>query len=102
MSRVKHCPGPISRRNLLQVGSIGLAGLGFADLLRLQSEAKAATGSSADTSVIFVWLPGGAPHIDLCDMKPDAPEEIRGAVRPVRADVPWPACREGVSLDGRL
>src|SRR6476659_9364116 len=87
MSSVKHCPGPISRRNLLQVGSIGLAGLGFADLLRLQAEAKAATGSSPDTAVIFIWLPGGAPHIDTYDMKPEAPEEIRGAFRPVSTNV---------------
>jgi hypothetical protein len=88
MSTVRKCSGPISRRGLLQVGSLGLAGLGFADLLHLQSQAKAAAGSSPDTSVIFVWLPGGPPHLDMYDMKPDAPEEIRGPFRPISTNVP--------------
>jgi hypothetical protein len=99
---MKHCPGPFSRRSLLQVGSIGLAGLGFADLLKLQSEAKAATGSSPDTSVIFIWLPGGAPHIDTYDMKPDAPEEIRGAFRPVSTNVPGLDVCELLPLHAKL
>jgi len=82
------CPGPVSRRNLLQIGSIGLAGLGFADLLRLQSQATAASGSLPDTAVIFVWLPGGPPHLDMYDMKPEAPAEVRGEFHPVSTNVP--------------
>lgn len=83
------CPGPLSRRNLLQIGTMGLAGLGFSDLLKLQSDAKAAGVPDAeDKAVIFVWLPGGPPHLDMYDMKPEAPEEIRGPFNPIKTNVP--------------
>jgi hypothetical protein len=71
----------------LEIGAIGFAGLGFADLLRLQSEAKAA-GESHDKAVIFVWLPGGPPHLDMYDMKPEAPSEVRSIFQPVATNVP--------------
>jgi hypothetical protein len=38
--------------------------------------------------VIFVWLPGGPPHMETYDMKPDAPEEYRGDFRPIHTNVP--------------
>src|SRR6185295_17173309 len=41
-----------------------------------------------DTSVILLWLDGGPSHLDLYDMKPDAPEEYRGIWRPIRTNVP--------------
>lgn len=88
MTNKSGCPGPLSRRNLLQIGTVGLAGLGFSDLLRLQSEAKAAGNPDKDPAVIFVWLPGGPPHLDMYDMKPDAPDEIRGPFRPISTNVP--------------
>jgi hypothetical protein len=43
---------------------------------------------ATDTSVIFVWLPGGPPHLDTYDMKPDAPAEYRGDFRPIHTNVP--------------
>ncbi len=82
------CPGPVSRRGFLEIGSVGLAGLGFADLLRLQAQAKEKNPQAEDTAVIFVWLPGGPPHLDMYDMKPEAPEEIRGPFRPISTNVP--------------
>jgi len=85
----KHCSGPISRRSFLQVGSLATSALGFSDLLRLRSIAKETTGqSSPDTSVIFVWLPGGPPHMETYDMKPDAPAEYRGIFSPIKTNVP--------------
>jgi hypothetical protein len=78
--------GP-SRRNFLSVGALGLGGLSLADLLRL--EAHAAGGESPrPKSIIFVYLPGGPSHIDLYDMKPDAPAEIRGEFKPIKTNVP--------------
>jgi hypothetical protein len=76
-----------SRRAFLRVGALGLGGLTLADLLRL--EAKAASGASGK-SIIMVYLPGGPSHIDLYDMKPEAPVEIHRrrrhhAGRPQRA-----------------
>jgi len=88
MSIAPRCLDPVSRRSILQVGSLGLSGLGLADLLRLQAEAKSAGGSDPDTAVIFVWLPGGPPHMETYDMKPNAPEENRGIFKPIHTNVP--------------
>ena len=83
------CPGPVSRRSFLEVGSLGLGMLGLSDMLRIR--AAAAEGqpprSTADTSIIFIWLPGGPPHMEMYDMKPEAPEEYRGIFRPVPTNV---------------
>ncbi|MBN9517242.1 DUF1501 domain-containing protein [bacterium] len=77
--------GGATRRNFLSVGALTLGGLSLADLLRL--EARGADRDSTPKSVIFVYLPGGPSHIDLYDMKPDAPAEIRGEFRPIRTTV---------------
>ncbi len=80
------CCDGLSRRNFLAVGSLFLGGLSLADLLRLQ--ARAGSQPPAPRSVIMVYLPGGPSHIDLYDMKPDAPVEIRGEFKPSRTNVP--------------
>jgi hypothetical protein len=82
------CPGPVSRRSFLQTGAIGLGGIGLADLLRLRADGSTVAGSHPDTSVILVWLPGGLPHMEMYDMKPEAPAEFRGEFRPVPTNVP--------------
>src|SRR5262245_33112248 len=82
----KYCDG-LSRRSFLKVGVSGLAAMGLGDLARLRAQAPAA-GASHDTSVILLWLDGGPSHMDLYDMKPDAPEEYRGIWRPIRTRVP--------------
>lgn len=87
-SRVNVCPGPVNRRSFLQMGALGLGGLGLADLLRLKAQGADSLGKRDDTSVIFVWLPGGPPHLDMYDMKPDAPAEYRGAFHPIHTNVP--------------
>ena len=78
--------GP-SRRNFLSVGTLTLGGLSLADLLRLEASG-AEGGSPSPKSVIFVYLPGGPSHIDLYDMKPEAPVEIRGEFKPIKTNVP--------------
>ncbi len=84
----QHCPGPISRRSVLKAGALGVGGLGLSQLLQLRAEAKQAAVSQPDTSIIFIWLPGGPPHMETYDMKPDAPAEYRGDFRPIRTNVP--------------
>lgn len=81
------CPGPMSRRSFLTLGSLGVCGLGMADLLRLKAQA-AGSGIDPDTSIIFVWLPGGPPHMEMYDMKPNAPTEYRGQFSPINTNVP--------------
>ncbi len=86
MSFSPRCLGPATRRSFLQAGAVAFTGLGLADLLRLR--AAAASQSDPDTSIIFLWLPGGPPHMETFDMKPDAPEDYRGVFRPIGTNVP--------------
>lgn len=65
-----------------------MGGFGMSDLFRMR-EAEAASRAAADpdTSVIFVWLPGGPPHMEMYDMKPDAPADYRGVFNPIPTNV---------------
>lgn len=74
----------LSRRSFLRLGGLGVAGLTLADILRAES----LSGVSRPKSVILVFLPGGPSHIDLVDLKPEAPLEIRGEFRPIDTVVP--------------
>ncbi|MFM8892743.1 MAG: DUF1501 domain-containing protein, partial [Planctomycetia bacterium] len=80
------CRGPVPRRSILEAGLIGASGLSLADLLRLRAAAAAGGPDTAlpnDTAVIFIWLPGGFPHLETYDMKPAAPSEYRGEFKPI-------------------
>ncbi|MFP6575121.1 MAG: DUF1501 domain-containing protein, partial [Pirellulaceae bacterium] len=77
----------MSRRNVLQLGGGVLGGMGLSRLLEAQA-LSAQAGPLPDTSVIFVWLPGGPPHMETYDLKPDAPEDYRGQFNPIRTKVP--------------
>ncbi|MFM7844781.1 MAG: DUF1501 domain-containing protein [Planctomycetota bacterium] len=80
------CSGPHSRRWFLQLGTLGLSGLCLADVMQLRAAAGEAK-DVPDTSVILLWLAGGPPHLDMYDMKPDAPEEYRGPFQPIATNV---------------
>jgi hypothetical protein len=84
------CSGPVGRRSFLQMGGLGVAGLGLSDLLRYEAEASIRESSHIpnDHSVIFIWLPGGMPHMETYDMKPEAPAEYRGVFNPIKTNVP--------------
>ena len=84
----KRCPGPVSRRTFLEIGGISILGLGMSDYLRYQAEAASRGDDMSDTSVIFIWLPGGPPHMETYDMKPEAPIDYRGEFKPIRTNVP--------------
>ena len=80
-----YCDG-MSRRSFLQLGVAGMASLSLGDVLRAKAASKK-LGNEKDTSVILVWLDGGPSHMDLWDMKPDAPPEYSGIWRPIRTNV---------------
>ena len=82
----KYCDG-INRRSFLKLGVSGMASLGLADVLRAKAQSAPSQGSR-NTSVILIWLDGGPSHMDLYDMKPNAPAEYRGIWRPIRTRVP--------------
>lgn len=86
------CDG-ITRRELMQVGTISTLGLALPQFLDARSEASQAAGrrsSSEPTAkaVILINLLGGPSHIDMFDMKPRAPVEIRGEFKPIATSVP--------------
>lgn len=85
-SRGRFCDG-ISRRNFLHVGALGMGGMTLADLLRAD-EARKNDASYTKKSIINIYLPGGASHIDTFDMKPEAPAEFRGEFKPIDTNVP--------------
>jgi hypothetical protein len=72
------------RRDFLKVGTAGLLGLGLADLLRLEAgTATKGPPRKKATGAILLWLAGGPSTIDMWDLKPDAPDNIRGEFKPV-------------------
>lgn len=88
--RQPHCDG-ISRRNFLRVGAFG-AGLTLADMLRARATAaesttRAAAPTSSPKSAIMIYLPGGPSHMDMYDLKPNAPKEYRGEFNPIATNV---------------
>jgi len=77
-----------SRRQFLRIGTLaplGLAGPSLADVLRAD---ETAPRSARPKSVIMIYLPGGPPHQDMVDLKPEAPSEVRGEFRPIATNVP--------------
>lgn len=69
------------------MGTLGVSGLSLSDVFRLRA-AAGETNVAPDTSVIFIWLSGGPPHMETYDMKPDAPVDVRGEFRPIQTNVP--------------
>jgi hypothetical protein len=96
------CDG-ISRRGFLKLGALSVGGLTLADLLRLEAAGvaprKAASGSKA---VIMIWLEGGPSHIDIYDLKPKAPAEVRGEYKPIATNVPGMEICEQLPRQARI
>src|SRR6516165_10429293 len=84
-------PGPrlcdgLTRREFLSAGSLGLAGLALPALFH--ARAAAATPAARTKSVIQLFLWGGPSQHETFDLKPHAPEGVRGPFRPVETNVP--------------
>src|SRR5687768_5761642 len=86
-----------SRRSLLKVGGAGLLGLTMPGLLRAGEAMNTARAAGAPAlppirprarSVVFLYQFGGPSHIDMFDMKPDAPDAVRGPHKPIKSAVP--------------
>jgi hypothetical protein len=83
----RYCDG-MSRRSFLQLGVAGMASVGLPQFLRARETSARSAGVKKDTSVILIWLDGGPSHMDLYDLKPEAPAEYRGIWKPIRTKVP--------------
>ena len=80
----RFCDG-LSRRSFLSIGSLAMGGRGLREVLA----AEAVQGNSRpNKATIMILLPGGPPHQDMVDLKPQAPSEIRGEFHPIRTNVP--------------
>ena len=79
----------IGRRDFFKIGGIALGAISPLGLSLPQVLAnEAASGGRKQINVIFMFLQGGASHLDMYDMKPNAPAEIRGKYSPARTNVP--------------
>ena len=104
-----------SRRAMLRVGGLGMLGLTMPKWLRAataggagSAKPQAVTGGRLQPlapltpitprakSVIFLYKFGGPSHLDMFDMKPDAPEAIRGPYKPMASNA------DGIQVSERL
>lgn len=77
-----------TRRDFLRLGAIGSIGLALPALLQAQETPRPNRRGPRARSVILVYLGGGLSHHDSFDLKPEAPEEIRGIYHPIASNVP--------------
>lgn len=97
---LERCAGPltISRREMIQVGGIGLLGLTLPRILRAESNAL----SPRADHCILIFLNGGPSHLDMWDLKPGAPAEIRGEFKPIDSSLPGVQVSEHLPRLSRL
>ncbi len=94
------CQGPrrISRRDMMEIGISAALGLSLPAILRAEDRRPGSGARLTPTadSCILIFLDGGPSHLDMWDMKPDAPPEIRGEFRPIATRMP------GISVSEHL
>src|SRR5262245_2759812 len=93
--RFQDCTGT-TRRNVLRIGSLGIgaSALSLPNLLAARPAANEAGQPTKKTSVVWLWLGGGASHIETFDPKMNAPGEFRSVTGEVASALP------GVTLGG--
>ncbi len=95
------CDG-VSRRSFLQVGSLAAGGLALPEMLRREASGREAGQITRRKSVILFWLAGGPSHIDMYDLKPKAPVEVRGEFKPIATNVPGIEISEHLPLQAQI
>lgn len=84
--RARQTCGGLGRRELLQAGGAGLLGMSLPRLLA--AEEQGAAFPARAKNVIFLFLFGGPSQLETFDMKPDAPEKVRGPFQPIASRTP--------------
>jgi hypothetical protein len=97
-AKERFCDG-LSRRGFLKIGALG-AGLTLAEMLRLK--ALAGETGTRPKSAIMIYLPGGPSHMDMYDLKPEAPAEFRGEFKPIDTNVPGVQICEHMPLQAKM
>ena len=85
----RFCDG-VTRREALTAGALSVLGSGFrlSDLLAGEERRPPGARPGKAKSVLLLYLHGGAPTQDMFDLKPNAPEKIRGEFKPIASNVP--------------
>ena len=83
----RFCDG-LSRRSFLKIGSLAMGGLNLPALLQAEAQAASSSSRPSHKSVIMVYLAGGLAHQDTFDLKPEAPDGIRGEFKPIATCLP--------------
>src|SRR5262245_17691532 len=99
-----HCDG-INRRNFLQIGAFGAVSLTALLRPRAVSASPTTTSAAPTTSpkaAIMIYLPGGPSHMDMYDLKPNAPKEFKGEFNPINTNVPGVQICEHMPLQARM
>ncbi|HND51864.1 MAG TPA: DUF1501 domain-containing protein [Pirellulaceae bacterium] len=92
------CDG-VNRRSFLRIGSLGAGLIGLPQLLQMQAQGAITNNRK---SVILIWQAGGPSHIDMYDLKPDAPAEFRGEFKPIATNVPGIDISEHLPLEAKI
>tara|TARA_R110002049_G_scaffold2750_10_gene22422 strand:+ start:58334 stop:59638 length:1305 start_codon:yes stop_codon:yes gene_type:complete len=79
------CDG-VKRRDMLKAGALTVGGLTLPDYMRMAEAGQLQTGRAQ--RAIFIELNGGPSHMDTFDLKPNAPDEVRGSFKPIKTNVP--------------
>ncbi len=89
----------MERRQVLTAGLLGGLGLSLPELLRLEA---AQAAPKREMSCILLWLRGGPSSIDMWDLKPNAPADIRGEFKPIPTNVPGIEISEHLPLLAKM
>src|SRR5262245_27557683 len=102
------CSGP-SRREFLRVGGLAVGGLSLPRLLQANGTRPPYTDTKPGVSrrprarsCILVFMDGGPSHLELWDLKPNAPAEVRGEFQPIKSSVPGLTVGELLPLTSQL
>src|SRR5687767_8134624 len=87
-SRTIAAEADLTRRAMLRYGVLGLAGLTLPRMLASEASGPTPDRRRRARSCILFFLEGGPSHVDLWDMKPEAPAEYRGEFQPIGTTVP--------------
>jgi hypothetical protein len=101
-AKEQFCDG-VSRRGFLRIGAFG-AGLTLAEMLRLRALGfnPETAKTTSNKSAIMIYLPGGPSHMDMYDLKPDAPKEFKGEFKPIKTNVSGVQICEHFPLQARM
>ena len=94
-------PSHLKRREFLQVGALSALGLSLPQYLSAKSAGAVKPGYD-ERSCILIFNLGGPPQVDLWDMKPDAPAEVRGPFKPIRTNAPEIQISEILPLHAKI